>query len=94
VTPPAVVCCCGHRSERHHPDYGFCMDCRSGGCFKFHKVGEGHGYAFEVAVLVLAAILALGSWRFWRLHKAEKNRRAGVAAVQSTLDFFQEESKP
>lgn len=63
------VCCCGHGRLRHHPDYGFCMSCGGDGCVKFHEVGEGHGYAFEVFVAFAIVLVFWGAWAVWRVHE-------------------------
>lgn len=52
-------CCCGHMPARHHPDYGYCMECPPGSCLKIHAVGDGHHRPALWPVILAALVIAV-----------------------------------
>lgn len=57
------VCCCGcQRVVHREAGTGSCMTCGGLGCAKFHRVGEGHNFAFEIVVAIAVVAGAVAFW--------------------------------
>lgn len=89
----AKVCCCGHMTWEHRTIDGSCRRCGAG-CPKFHRVGEGHGRAFEITSVVVILLGLVALWKLTHLHynapyscigTAEACRNVEEAVLQGSL---------
>lgn len=60
----AKACCCGHMQWEHRDNgASSCRVCGGISCAQFHSIGEGHGRAFEIVVIVLVLLAMAGIWK-------------------------------
>lgn len=61
-------CCCGHYGWQHLYSDDACRLCGPA-CLRFHRVGEGHGHAFEWFLVFTVVLVLLGAWGYWRVRQ-------------------------